>query len=279
MPFVPNLAYAMESYNEDHPSFASGLKISSVNDLLNALRRPELGYGSDEERFIADYLDRPEAYGLSIQAMPETLRRARNSKIQAEAVLAAQLDQRLTFPNGVNLNSPEAVGLLAVQSITEQICTCVSLRLTGALDTHFDDWAQNQPALQEGGFRVIDNILQSLKDTPYPDGSGDAWLDHTTVVAFSEFSRTPLINARSGRDHHPVGSVMMWGAGVPKGKVVGASSDQGMINQPINLRTGRPDPEGQDIRPEDLLGTLLANAGMDGSLLGRDVRYIHALGS
>ena len=59
--------------------------------------------------------------------------------------------------------------------------------------------------------------------------------------------------------------------------MVGASSDEGMLKQPINLRTGQPDLFGVDIRPEDVLGTVMANAGMDGSLLGRDVRFIHAL--
>ena len=69
----------------------------------------------------------------------------------------------------------------------------------------------------------------------------------------------------------------MWGAGVPGGKVVGASTDQGMLPNLINLRTGRVDPEGEFIRPEDILGTIMANAGLDGSILGRDVRFIQAL--
>ncbi len=277
MPFVPNLAYAVESYNDRHPSAASGLKISSVTDLLDTLRRPDLGYSEVEDRLIADYLHRPDDFGLTLDRMPDALRRARASEIQAEAVLAARLDQRLTFPQGLNLNSPQAIGMLAVQAITEQISTCVSLRVTGGLDTHFDDWAVNQPAIQQSGFEVVDLIIQSLKDSPYPDGSGKSWLDHTTVVAFSEFSRTPLLNSRDGRDHHPVGTVLLWGAGVPHGKVVGASSDQGMLAQAVNLRTGLVDPLGQEIRPEDILGSIMANAGLDGSVLGRDVRYIPAL--
>lgn len=279
MPFIPNLAYSVESYNEHHPSSVSGLKISSVNDLLDTLRRPDLGFTPTEDRLIADYLNQPTSFGLPFERMPDALRRARNSQLQAEAVLAAQLDDRLRFPEGMNLNSARAVGMLAVQAITQQISTCVSLRVTDSLDTHFDDWATDQPERQRAGFEIIDLILQTLKDTPYPDGSGNSWLKYTTVVAFSEFSRTPLLNAREGRDHHPINSILMWGAGVPGGKVIGATTDQGMLGSKINLRTGAPDPGGFDLRPEDILGTLMANAGLDGSILGRDIKFLHALGS
>jgi len=277
MPFVPNLAYSVESYNDRHPSFASGLKISSVDDLLSALRRPDLGYSDTEERLIADYLHRPESFGLSSSKMTDAINRARRSEIQAEAVLAAQLDRRINFPSGINLNSPAAVGILAVQAITQQICTTVSLRLTSSLDTHFDDWATDQPTRQAEGFEVIDNIIQSLKDSPYPDGTGRSWFDFTTIVAFSEFARTPLINARGGRDHHPVSACMLWGAGVPHGKVVGASTDFGVLAPTIDLRTGQPSPGGEILRPQDILGTVMANAGLEASFLSRDVRYVPAL--
>jgi hypothetical protein len=277
MPFVPNLAYAVESYNDRHPSFASGLKISSVEDLLDALRRPDMGYSDAEERLIADYLHRPESFGLPTARMPEALNRARRSEIQAEAVLAAQLDQRLRFPQGTNLNSPQAIGMLAVQAITQQICTTVSINVTSGLDTHFDDWAIDQPTRQQSGFGVIAQVIDSLQNTAYPDGSGDSWLDYTTIVAFSEFSRTPLINTREGRDHHPVNACMMWGAGVPHGKVIGASTPRGMLTQAVDLQTGQVDPTGYVLRPEDILGTVMANAGLEASFLARDVRYVPAL--
>jgi hypothetical protein len=277
MPFVPNLAYSVESYNDRHPSFASALKISSVEDLLDALRRPDLGYSDDEERLIADYLHRPESFGMSPDRLTDAINRSRRSELQAEAVLAAQLDRRLRFPTGLNLNSPTALGLLAVQAITQQISTTVSLRVTDSLDTHFNDWATDQPTRQMAGFEIIDLIIRNLKDTPYPDGSGRSWFDFTTVVAFSEFSRTPLINTREGRDHHPVNTCMMWGAGIPHGKVIGASTPYGMLTSPVDLRTGQVDPGGHVLRPEDILGTVMANAGLDASFLSRDVQYVPAL--
>lgn len=277
MPFVPNLAYAVESYNDRHPSFASGLKISSVNDLLDALRRPDLGYSEPEERLIADYLHKPESFGLPMSRMTDALNRARRSEIQAEAVLAARLDNRLRFPDGLNLNSPQAIGMLAVQAITQQISTAVSLRVSDSLDTHFDEWATDQPARQFAAFEVIDQIITALKTTAYPDGSGRSWFDFTTIMAFSEFARTPLLNARDGRDHHPVNSCMMWGAGIPKGRVIGASTEYGVLASPINLRTGLPDAGGHVLRPEDILATVMANSGLAADFLARDLVYIPAL--
>ena len=277
MPFVPNLAYAVESYNDRHPSYASGLKISSVQDLLDALVRDEGAYSEVEQRLIQDYLGRPDSFGLPLELMPSALNRARKSQIQAEAVLAAQLDKRLRFPQGLNLNSASAAGLLAVQAITENVSTCVSLRLTGSLDTHFDNWDTDQPADQQAAYEVIGQMLTDLSGTAYPDGSGDSWLDYTTVIAFSEFCRTPLINTRGGRDHHPVNACMLWGAGLKGGRVIGASTDIGMLTQGVDLSTGLPDPRGHVIRPEDILGTVMSSAGLDGSVLGREVTHIPAL--
>jgi uncharacterized protein (DUF1501 family) len=277
MPFVPNLSYAVESYNDRHPSYASALKISSVDDLLDALIRTEDRYDDVETRLIQDYLGRPEGFGLPLELMPRTLDKARKSQIQAEAVLAAQLDKRLTFPSGLNLNSAEAAGYLATQAITENICTCVSLKLAGGLDTHFGNWATDQVAMQEAAFEVIGQILTDLKSTPYPDGTGDSWLKYTTVIAFSEFCRTPLLNANVGRDHHPVNACMLWGAGINRGRVIGASTPERMLVQGVDFETGLPDARGQVIRPEDILGTIMASAGLDGSVLGREVSYIPAL--
>src|SRR5262249_29689710 len=46
----------------------------------------------------------------------------------------------------------------------------------------------------------------------------------TLVVAFGEFGRTPTINRYAGRDHWPYcSSVLLAGAGIPGGTVVGAS--------------------------------------------------------
>src|SRR5262245_20686660 len=53
-------------------------------------------------------------------------------------------------------------------------------------------------------------------------------LENTLVVAMGEFGRTPQLNARGGRDHHPgVWSVLFAGGRVRGGQVVGASDRNG----------------------------------------------------
>ena len=54
-------------------------------------------------------------------------------------------------------------------------------------------------------------------------------LDHTLVVAMSEFGRTPRINGHHGRDHWPEAwSLAMAGTGLHPGAVIGATSKDGV---------------------------------------------------
>ena len=53
-------------------------------------------------------------------------------------------------------------------------------------------------------------------------------LDSTLVIALGEFGRTPKVNKDAGRDHWPGAmSVLMAGAGVPRGHVIGATDPKG----------------------------------------------------
>ncbi len=53
-------------------------------------------------------------------------------------------------------------------------------------------------------------------------------LDHTLVIAISEFGRTPRINGHVGRDHWPdAWSCVMTGCGLQRGAVIGKTNDAG----------------------------------------------------
>lgn len=53
-------------------------------------------------------------------------------------------------------------------------------------------------------------------------------LENTMVILLGEFGRTPKINKRGGRDHWPHAmSVLMAGAGIPGGQIVGATDKNG----------------------------------------------------
>ncbi len=91
-------------------------------------------------------------------------------------------------------------------------------------------------------------------------------MDHTTILVFSEFARTPLINASGGRDHHISNSCLLMGAGVKHNYVFGASGDIGMSPGTFDLRTGQATPTGENILPEHVIATVLASARLDYSI-------------
>ena len=77
-------------------------------------------------------------------------------------------------------------------------------------------------------------------------------LDTTLVVAMGEFGRTPRINGKGGRDHYArAGSVLMAGAGIQGGTVVGATDRDGTA------------PVTRPWTPEDFGATIYHALGID----------------
>jgi uncharacterized protein (DUF1501 family) len=70
----------------------------------------------------------------------------------------------------------------------------------------------------------LDTALAALLDDLHERGL----LETTLVALLTDFGRTPVINSNAGRDHWPaVGSVLLAGAGIRGGQVVGASDKTG----------------------------------------------------
>lgn len=77
-------------------------------------------------------------------------------------------------------------------------------------------------------------------------------LDNTLVIALGEFGRTPKVNKDAGRDHWPGAmSVLMAGAGVPRGAIVGATDAKGYYASE-NV-----------YKPEDFAASLYTKMGID----------------
>lgn len=91
-------------------------------------------------------------------------------------------------------------------------------------------------------------------------------LETTLVVWLTDFGRTPKINSASGRDHWAsAGFIMMAGAGVPGGSVLGKTDDEG----------GRPIDD--EYFTEDIAATIYAKLGIPLDLItmtpdGRPIR-------
>ena len=76
-------------------------------------------------------------------------------------------------------------------------------------------------------------------------------LDTTLVLVTGEFGRTAEINVNNGRDHWPnCFSLVLAGAGVPKGQIVGESDAEGMYvkDHPVEV--------------PDLMATILKKCGV-----------------
>ncbi len=79
-------------------------------------------------------------------------------------------------------------------------------------------------------------------------------LDDTLVLTMGEFGRTPKVNDKAGRDHWGRAGSMLWaGAGVARGRVIGATDKNGAFV------TDRP------VRPADVAWTIYNALGIDPS--------------
>lgn len=94
-------------------------------------------------------------------------------------------------------------------------------------------------------------------------------LDNTMVIVLGEFGRTPKINKDGGRDHWPHAmSVLMAGAGIPGGQVVGATDQKGYYASE-NIYS-----------PEDFASSLYTKMGIDPTVAlhkntGRPVQLVN----
>ena len=106
-------------------------------------------------------------------------------------------------------------------------------------------WHQHQGP---GNLPQLDMSLSVLLD----DLEERGLLETTLVVVMGEFGRTPKINKNAGRDHYPsAGSVLLAGAGVQRGAVIGATDRNGA------------EPRTRPWRPEDFAASIYHGLGID----------------
>jgi hypothetical protein len=266
------------SYNDRLPNYASALKVNSVADLVRALK-------PSDPLLIPEIHDQIREGHRHKALCPNALRslfwqNAEASRKKSVEMMGSQLDSLFDFQQTNNplmeairdhygiaatgntaLQTAEAQAAMASQAIKSGISRCVTIQVASGLDTHRAEWADVPGPFQEAGFNLVARIIEDLESSPYGD-TGDSWLDHTTILGFSEFSRTALLNLDGGRDHSLTNSCFMVGAGIKGGTVVGRSSDTGFTPQAVNMDTGLVDPGGEIIRPEHVLQTLFRQADL-----------------
>ena len=127
-------------------------------------------------------------------------------------------------------------------------------------------------ALHEAGVRVVtlsysfwdwhgDNFRRAKENLPDFDQAITALIDDlhdrgmaddTTVIAWGEFGRTPVINKNAGRDHWPrVASALLAGGGLNHGQAIGTTDRLG----------GEPDD--RPVHFQEIFATLYRALGID----------------
>jgi uncharacterized protein (DUF1501 family) len=290
---IPNLSASVEAYATELPPYATALGVNSLSDLIVALT-PFVMIDPVQKAAAEAYQNQAagcQAKALDRDGLATTL--LRNQK-KAREYISAHLDQvfnlqrmdaemeRLRSLYGIttqNLgdgSTPEVLSFIAGQAIKHGVSQCVTVRMAETLDTH-TNWAQDHAPRQERGWKALAALISDLLATPSSDDPTKTMLDETTILAFSEFGRTPLMNNLRGRDHFLGSSALLAGAGIRPGVVCGQSASIGMMPLNVELASGagveQPDPADLSsgkvitLSPKHVLATVLASAGLDPSYL------------
>lgn len=129
---------------------------------------------------------------------------------------------------------------------------CTALLQTNSWDTHQNN--ARQGALHQQLYAALALLCETLER--------EAMLDHTLVAVLSEMGRTPKLNDDAGKDHWPVTSALLLGAGVRGGRMLGGTDDQ-LGARSIDLQTGVPLEGGKQLQAPNFVAGVLAALGVD----------------
>lgn len=276
---IPSIAYGVESYNDRYSGSANALRVSRSKDLVDTLSPSKKRLDSQIEQELLALGSAPitcDEASLGAGGVGSTYETSRG---QVQQVLSSGLNEAFDFglaknesirttyglPSTGPYDSPAGRAALVATALKLGISQCVSINLVGGLDTHFGTQTTHLTNLRSG-FNALANLVKDLKNSVHPV-SGRKFIEHTTILVFSEFARTPLINATNGRDHHLTNSCLLMGAGLKHNMVFGHSGDIGMAPGRVDLKTGAKDSNnGDNILPEHIIATVLASANLDYSI-------------
>ncbi|MSP24180.1 MAG: DUF1501 domain-containing protein [Myxococcales bacterium] len=300
---IPSLVTGgAETYNENFSPLASGLAVPGYAEMLQVLRplNASLALDGTVNQAAAQFHHGEFCMHTGYDGRGNiAAQRAAWSTAQAltggglwksfdfkgNPPVGSQLD-KLYDAFGVNKgnpaatlsNTPRGQAALAAQALTNRVSQVVMMQLVNVTDAHFDDdWVGNHPRRIRDGFDAVSELITLLKSTE--DKPGKSFWDRTTLLCFSDFARTPAINAQGGRDHHLASACLVAGQGIKGNQAIGANKDTTYDARYCNLDTGAPDDEmGSQVRPPDVHATLLEAAGLcHNHISNQDPKLIKAM--
>lgn len=256
------------------------LSISGIGTLAASLRR-STSYESATTRDGVTALLTDEAKDLvGMSAEPEVMR---GMQLQYEA-LRRMNSQNLVdvfSESGLSKNYPEIFkksaisarvnAAFALECMTRNIARCISFSY-GSFDTHFTNY-RSQILLQQNLFDLIAVLVDYLDTLPHPTKPGAKLSEHTHLMVFSDFCRTPQINLSGGRDHYPNNSSLIISPRFRGNTVYGQSDPEQLLPLPVgNFSDGK-----RPVSPPDILSTFVQAMGLDPRRYLRDGEVIKEL--
>jgi hypothetical protein len=196
---------------------------------------------------------------------------------------SGQIDKFVELRNKIiaDTKAPSEMAAVAAAFATG-VSRSASLRPNSDLDTH-SEHPRNHMTKQAAVWEQFAAMVKVLKAVPTADGQ--SLFDKTTIVAFSEFSRTPALNEAKGKDHNPLtNSVLVSGPGFKKNTAIGGSrivnrrvSSSGTpyhVAVPVDFTTGRVATRrdefsmGEMITPENVMATVADSLGLSRAMFG-----------
>jgi uncharacterized protein (DUF1501 family) len=279
---VPVVALRVQSYTGNKDGRYGAFAMQNLGDASSLLRRPRaLDEHPAVEAVLEAYAQRRSVGATGLKAQ------LADSHERARALLNANLSARFEFMTaqdaaslavqaqyglqGQSDTSASATAAFVAQAIKYGLAQFISVGFTGNVDTHGSSNTGHLGVLHPS-VHAVAQLVDDLAQSPAPAPLSGSWLDNTTLLVFSEFSRTSMHNYLGGRDHNFTNSCLLIGAGVRPGAVVGASTETGgMQPRLFDVDAQQLLPEGaaaQNVKqryllPDDVGATLLASARLD----------------
>lgn len=210
----------------------------------------------------------------------QALAPTRNAKgrAQIDALMAAmgkasELEGR-SFEAALNRQGSGLLesSLAALDVMRLGLSRCAMVSVGFGWDNHANVQAQGMQF--DSVFADLDQLMSYMASTP---GQVSPYLiNEVVLVMMSEMGRTPKLNGTAGKDHWPYTSMLVAGAGIKGGQTLGYT-DEGLISQPIDFKTGLPSSGGSILASENVGAALLKLGGLDPARFLSGVQTFEAL--
>lgn len=228
------LSFITNGYYDDTAGLVPKTRASDLSTLYGLASPNRLRPSSEETYFDAEVdallSKRQQARVLSLrdsETLPE--RKAQLKRLYSVRKTGTELGRILDkLPSEMSSRELERQAQIACAAFSAGVAVSANLRL-GGFDTHDNNDNLVYPLYHE----LLSGIDFLLKEA-----ERQGIRDKLTLVVGSDFGRRPYYNKANGRDHWPIGSMMMLGPNIRGNRVVGATSDgllPGKIN-PVSLQ-------------------------------------------